>query len=67
MPINYTVVEATDPDELRFKVVGRLRDGWVVQGGVAVAPLGDGEFYYCQALVKEDHGGNKTEAGDTDV
>jgi hypothetical protein len=51
--VNYRVIEAGDPDELRQRVMGTLLDGWRLQGGVMIVAVGDDNYLYAQAVIRE--------------
>jgi len=48
----YAVVEASSAEALQENVNAFLRDGWRLQGGVAVATNGALSWWYYQALVR---------------
>lgn len=50
--MEYRIYEASSPELLERKVRKALDDGWRLQGGVAVMPLGDDQYIYAQALVR---------------
>jgi hypothetical protein len=51
--MQYTVVRAMTFAKITEVVNDHIRQGWKVQGGVAVGHMrGDDEFWYFQALVK---------------
>ena len=50
--IQYTVFSANDMNKLIFKVNDALKNGWTLQGGVAMAQ-DQGNSTYAQAMIKE--------------
>lgn len=53
--VDYQVVEATDPDKLRRKVLELAQQDFQCQGGVHVVALGEDDYLYTQAMVKDDY------------
>jgi hypothetical protein len=51
--LEYVLLEASSSDELQQKVNAYLRQGWRLQGGVAVATTGALQWWYYQAVVRQ--------------
>jgi hypothetical protein len=49
---DYDVEFAGSPEALRKNVLARCADGWIVQGGVAMACGACNKMSYAQAMVK---------------
>ena len=48
----YLVVEGKDPEDLEHRVVGLLRQGYQLLGGVAIRQINFHASQYAQAMVK---------------
>ena len=48
----YTSNSVTDKFEKEVNV--KLQEGWNLYGGVAIGGIGEGYFYICQAMIKEE-------------
>ena len=53
--MEYFICKAPAPDELENIVMAKLKDGWILQGGVSIGMVETDDYSereYCQAMIK---------------
>ena len=53
--MEYFICKAPTPDELENIVMAKLKDGWILQGGVSIGMVETDDYSereYCQAMIK---------------
>ncbi|HEY8505588.1 MAG TPA: DUF1737 domain-containing protein [Gemmataceae bacterium] len=64
--MEYVILEQDSAEKLQKAVNEYLREGWSLQGGVAVATYGMGTWWYYQAVVRPTDESAYPDAGYTD-
>jgi len=53
--IEYALVSGTSAESLVQQVHVLLSEGWSTQGGASVASMGDDDYLFVQAMMRENH------------